>query len=243
MAKKRIAALALFMLILSGCAKPSEPPAAKEQPVQPTPQEQPQPQETSGDSKIEKAPTLPPPKPDEVQEVVTRVFQNAVAADVRNDQNYLVGDFNGDGSVDIAIVVKPATESLPDINSEVANWILEDPNKIILPDPNKVVQQFPPKPEPVRVEQSDVLLAVVHGYGPEGWRNSMARQTYLLKNAVGSSMTTRPIKDLLVASKGKEQQPTLTQLMIGFGNVIHEVRGKESGFIYYTGAKYAWYPK
>jgi hypothetical protein len=224
----------LMMTIgLSGCAKPAGAPKAEEpSPPQPT-------DATPG--KIEKAPSLPPPKPQEVTEVVNRVFQNAMTINAGRSQNYVLGDFNGDGSQDIAILVRPADGSLDDINSEVANWIREDPHKIILPDPRKSVQEPPPSTGPVVVEQGEVLLAVVHGYGPEGWRNPLARQTYLLKNAVGSNMMRRPFKELTDSARGKEKQPKLTPAMVANGEVIKEVFGGKSGFLYYTGARYAWY--
>lgn len=223
----------IMTIVLSGCAKPAEAPRPEEpSPPQPT-------DATLG--KIEKAPSLPPPKPEEVTEVIKRVFQNAMTTDAGRSQKYILGDFNGDGSQDIAIVVGPADGSLDDINSEVANWIREDPHKIILPDPHKSVQELPPGTGPVVVLQGEVLLAVVHGYGPEGWRNPLARQTYLLKNAVGSNMTRRPIKELTDSARGREKQPKLTPVMIANGEVIKEVFGGESGFLYYTGARYAWY--
>ena len=45
----------------------------------------------------------------------------------------------------------------------------------------------PIKPEmpPLRVEENELLLAVIHGYGTQGWRDAQATQTYLLKNAAG----------------------------------------------------------
>jgi len=188
-----------------------------------------------GCAKREKAPHIPPPGPAEIQDAVTRVYQNAVSVEADRNPSFIVGDFNADGSQDLAVVVKPAEGMLPEINSEVANWILEDPQKVVLPDPNRRVQRLPPNPEPVRVEKGDVLLAVIHGYGPTGWHNPDAKQTYLLKNTVGSNMRSQPIEELLSPTKGKTKLPRLN------GDVIMETLAGKPGFLYWTGAKYAWY--
>jgi len=46
---------------------------------------------------------LPPPKPSEVQDAVTRVYQKALQVDAGRRPNYIIGDFNGDGSPDLAV--------------------------------------------------------------------------------------------------------------------------------------------
>ncbi|HEY0406227.1 MAG TPA: hypothetical protein VGC89_10895, partial [Pyrinomonadaceae bacterium] len=68
---------------------------------------------------------LPPPKPEEVSAVVARVYKDAVTVDAGRQPLFVVGDFNGDDSQDIAVVVRPAKGKLEELNSEVANWILE----------------------------------------------------------------------------------------------------------------------
>lgn len=179
---------------------------------------------------------LPPPKPEEVQAVLARVYKEAVTIDARRSPIYVVGDFNGDDSQDIAVVVRPAKEKLEEINSEVANWILEDPRRVVLPDPQKGVQQLPPNPGPVKVQAADVLLTIIHGYKQEGWRNPEARQAYLLSNAVGNSMTAEPIQNLQSATVNKS-------VLSKSANVIKQTLGGAEGFIYWTGAKYAWHKK
>lgn len=177
---------------------------------------------------------LPPPKPEEVQEVVARVYQGAVTIDARRSPVYVVGDFNGDDSQDIAIVVRPAKDKLEEINSEVANWIMEDPRQVVLPDPRKGVQKLPPAPEAVKVQPTDALLTIIHGHKQQGWRNPEARQAYLLNNAVGSSMTAEPIKNL--------QSATVNMSVLSkSADVIKQTLAGEQGFLYWTGAKYAWH--
>jgi hypothetical protein len=79
-----------------------------------------------------------------------------------------------------------------------------------------------------------MLLAVIHGYGPNGWRDAQATQTFLLKNAVGSGMEARASKELTAASQGKSV-PRLR------GDVVSEILDGRPGYLYYAGATYSWY--
>ena len=212
-------------LIMCACVSPPEQPRV-EQP--PTP-EAVQPQSTAIDKEAP-ALKLPPPSSADVRSAIARTYKNAVLVD---SNRFCIGDFNGDGDQDVAVVVRPADGSLEELNSEVANWILEDPQKIVLPDPTKTTQVLGHS-EPTHVEQSDTLLAVLHGFGPAGWRDPRARQTYLLRNAAGANIKTQQLADVLKTIKGK----TLMRL---HGDVINESIAGEAGFLYYTGAKYAWY--
>jgi hypothetical protein len=177
---------------------------------------------------------LPPPRPEEVRAAVARVYKDAMTIDASHSPGYVTGDFNGDGSEDIAVVVRPAKGKLEEINSEVANWIKVDPRKVVLPDPHKSVQPLPPRPAPVQVEEDDILLTIIHGYKEEGWRNKEAQQCYMLYDAVGSSMTAAPLKALKGASVNKNN-------LSKSGDVIQETLAGEQGFLYWTGAKYAWH--
>src|SRR5947209_6120692 len=78
-------------------------------------------------------PKLPPPTTDEIKQALDRVFQGAVIADNLEKPIYILGDFNGDGSEDLAIWVKPVPERLAEINDELANWTLVDPHKTFVP--------------------------------------------------------------------------------------------------------------
>jgi hypothetical protein len=228
-AKTRMLRLSLCMCALAflcACAKPEvttpEAPTAIAQPLLSPAEPQP----------IDKTIKPPAPKPAEVQDVIRRLYKNTVSVDA---SQFIVGDFNGDDAQDIAVVVKPVMGQLEEINSEVANWILEDPQKIPLPDPTKATQQFPPAPPPVRVELSDTLIAILHGSGQNGWRAPEAIQTYLLKNAVGKDMTQQQPKTIRSQAKPAKNFPYLR------GDVIQETLDGKPGFLYYTGAKYVWY--
>ena len=177
-----------------------------------------------------------PPKPEEVREVVARVYKDVMTIELSHQPAAIVGDFNGDGSQDIAVVVRPAKDKLEEINSEVANWIIEDPRQVLLPDPHKNVQKLPPVAGPVKVQPNDLLLTIIHGYQETGWRNPEARQAYLLSNAVGASMAAQPLKALQSAAGNNTN-------LSNSGDVIKEMLAGEQGFLYWTGAKYAWHKK
>lgn len=221
-------------IFLSGCSKPeqlitSQSLSSAETAAVSQQTKSPQSQKPSA------APDLPAPRLPDVQAAVKRTYQMAVIIDESRARSFTVGDFNGDGSQDIAVAVKPAKGMLSEINSEYANWILEDSQKIKMQGSSKAVQRLSQKPRPVQVEANDFLLAVIHGYGPYGWRNPAAKQTYLLKNAAGSNMETQAKKDLLNAVKDIDGFPAVK------GDVIKETIGQESGLLLWTGAHYAWY--
>jgi hypothetical protein len=81
----------------------------------------------------------------DVQAAIQRVYLNAVEIDPGPRESFLIGDFNGDGSQDLA-VVQPVEGALTKLNSDYANWIVEDPQKIVLPKAEKAVQKLPPPP-------------------------------------------------------------------------------------------------
>ena len=70
----------------------------------------------------------------ELRDVIRRNYEDAVTIDNSQSTPFLVGDFNGDGSEDIAIVVKAGKGKLSELNSEYVNWILEDPHQVNAPD-------------------------------------------------------------------------------------------------------------
>lgn len=190
---------------------------------------------TSSQEAAKKASVSAAPKLTEVQEAVTRVCQDSVTIDASRKEPFIVGDFNGDGSQDLAVIVKPAKGALPKLNSEYANWIVEDPQRVALPDPNKAVQQLPRAPGPVQVQQDDVLLLILHGYQQAGWRHQYARQTFLLRNAVGENIRAQSKNEMSKTPGSKKPQPQIP------GDVITEKLAGQDGFLYWTNAKYAWH--
>src|SRR5262249_21817342 len=145
----------------------------------------------------------------------------------------VTGAFNEDGSEDLAVVVRPIPTNVAELNNDLANWILEDPLLVQLPDPEKGVQPFPPKPKPVMVTPGDLLLAVIHGYGPGGWRDPRAQQSYLLCNAAGHAMHR-------AASLNFRKTSAFKQKLYVAGDGIVETLAQEQGFLFWTGSKSAW---
>src|ERR1044072_9835924 len=97
---------------------------------------------------------------------------------------------------------------------------LEDPRKVfVLKSVKDVQRSLQSPPAPVLATPNDLLLAVVHGHGPYGWRNTEATNAYLLRNAVGRQMTLGPFKRALAATNGRRGLLTLR------GDVIKETLG------------------
>lgn len=161
----------------------------------------------------------PPPTEAELRAVIKKNYEDIVTVDENHPTPFMIGDFNGDSSEDIAVVVKP--RKLSNLNSGYVNWILEDPHHL---------QQAS-----INVRPNDLLLAVIHGHQGEGWRHESARQTYLLKNAVGTDLETMSFKQLRRSGDTR----LLPQLR---GDVIREKLNDSGGIIYWNGGKYAWHP-
>lgn len=214
---------------LCGCAKPHKQTAeaaSQSQATQPT-------AVATEASKPEEAITATPPHTVAIQAAITRVYEGTVTLD---QNRFLVGDFDKDGSQDLVAVVRPIKEKLAAINDELARWKLEDPHKVfVLRSVKDVQRNLQTPPDPVIATQNDLLLAVVHGHGPYGWRNTEATNAFLLKNAVGTQMTLEPYKGALAATRGKRGLLTLR------GDVIKQTLGRERGFIFWTGAAYGWH--
>ena len=207
--------LAVFLSAVSlwtGCSEAKKPLVEAPPPPLPTPAEQPR-----------QVANLPAPQMNDVQQAVKRVFKEAVQIDTKRTPTFIVGDFNGDLSQDLAVVLKPAPDKLSELNEEFPNWILRD-----IAEPNK-----PGSPR-LRVAADDELLAIIHGHEARGWRDEQATQTYLLKNAAGSSLKAHSAKDFVAANQGRKM-PELR------GDVVGEEREGKSGYLYYSRSTYSWY--
>lgn len=168
-------------------------------------------------------PQLPklPAKESEVQQAVKRIFKGAAEVREPISASFAAGDFNGDVLEDIAIVVKPAPGKIAELNAEFPPWILSD------------LQSSTTGHRP-RIEESDVLLAIVHGYGVNEWRDPEATQTFLLKNAFNGELRSHQLKQFLASNTGRR----LPQL---HGDLLGGVLKGSEGYLYYSGATYSWY--
>lgn len=227
--------LALTSIVLNGCEKPEQPqteerPKPPEQPVSPT---------ASLTETVEVA-KLAPPQPEEIEEKVRLVFGEAALADRSRRPYSFVGDFNGDDSQDLAVVLKPAPNKLDQLNGDYPRWLTRDPLSSSLPK-SVIAANRPARTEDpasargLPVLSGETLLAVIHGHGPRGWRDPEATQTFLLKNVVGDAMRTRERTEV-TGVKGK-RMPQID------GDVIDQRLVGQSGFIYFSLAQgsYEWY--
>ena len=185
-------------------------------------QQQSQPQSTQTSQSTAIASVSPPPL-GEVDEAVKRVFKSAALIDESRSPSFVVGDFNGDRSEDVAVIVKPAPGKASDMNQQFPPWILKDP--FVKTEPGMSL---------LRVSEREALLAIIHGYGANGWHDSQATQTYLLKNALGEKIEARTKADVIAATQGKKV-PQLS------GDLISESLQGKSGYLYYAGSTYLWY--
>jgi hypothetical protein len=181
------------------------------------------------------APKLPPPTKAQIKEAVRRVFGEALIAQVEDaggPATFIVGDFNGDQSEDLAVITRPAPGKLDEVNNELSNWIVQDADKAFIVPTGKAVV-VPPKQARPQVERGEQLLAIIHGVGPEGWRNPQARQAYILKHAAAAFEGTAPS----ISQKAIRAMhlPVETE-------IIKEIRNNKKGFLFWTGGVYAWHP-
>jgi len=208
--------LSIIILLFTSAALPacsgSKPAVAEHGPVayQPTPQATPE----------KTAPSATPQLAD-VEAAVQRVFKGATVIHPDYKSSFLVGDFNGDTSQDLAVVLKPVPEKIAEMNEQPL-WLLRDPRV-----------SYNPR-APLQVEKDDVLLAVIHGYGANDWRDQEATQTFLLKNVVGANMRVQDGKEFVKNNSGRP-------IPRPHGDLIEETLKGSEGYIYYSAASYSWY--
>lgn len=198
-------------LILCGCGSTSKRPVAEA----PAPSYQPTPESTPIPLAVDSA-----PKQAEVQQAVKRIFKDAAVLDTSYNTSFLAGDFNGDGSQDIAVIVKPV--KLDEMNQELPPWLVRQPRT------NKIDRARVP------IEKNETLLAVIHGFGANHWRDPDATQTFVLRDVVGNGLKIESPKDFLTANSGKK-------LPRPQGDLIGETVEGTAGYLYYAQATYSWY--
>jgi hypothetical protein len=181
-------------------------------------------------------PPSPPPAPPTAAEVASalrRVFGEDLIVEQDTKRPIFIGaDLNGDASQDLAVIVRPAPGKLADINGEFANWIIQDADTFFIPPSEGHVVHVPTIRQP-KVTEGEVVLAVVHGHGREGWRNPEAKQGYLVKHAAVTFLGLAP--SISEKSIRMMHLPVRTE-------IVHALRDNKKGFLFWTGQAYAWHP-
>jgi len=213
-------------LPLAGCKGHAKTQTRMEKPIDPAAAPSPQAAATP-------APKLPPPTRAEIETAFHRVFGDDLIAD-GSGQSFIVGDFNGDQSEDLAVIARPAKAKLDDVNNELANWTIQDADNFFLPPKGEKKVVMPHETRRPKVERGEQILAIIHGFGPGGWRSSDARQAYIVKHAAASfqgiapSISQKAIREMKL--------PVETE-------IIKEIRNNRKGFLFWTGGAYAWHPE
>ena len=220
--------LCLFFLVAPGCKNKSKTETPVEKPVSVA--AQPSPAIAATPTPF---PKLPAPSAAEIAAAFARVFGDDLRIDRARPQSFIVGDFNGDGAEDIAVIARPAPGKLAEINSELANWTIQDADKAFVPSPDQRVVRMDKKIKPPSVTEGETVLAIIHGYGAKGWRDPAARQAYLVKHAAATLQGTAPsINEKAIRAM---HLPVETEIIKG-------VRDNRKGFLFWTGGGYAWHP-
>lgn len=226
--------------LLIGCAKKGT--------VQPVPEEPPAPQATASVAAPTPQPpvdpsNIPPPKLENVQEIVTRIFKDCVTIDSSHTPSFFAGDFNGDQSQDLAVILRPVPTRLSYLNQEYPTWIAREPLQDVLLRKSKVIArpaatrgyENPAAGQTIRFAAGDVLLAIVHGHGEKGWRDQEATQTHVLRGVVGDNIQTLSRARAVKTYKGVKPFPSI------YGDLIQETLIGQVGFLHFAGGMYEWY--
>ena len=128
--------------------------------------------------------------------------------------------FNGDSSEDLVVILKPV--KLEDMNRQFAPWLVRDPRS------NQSTRTRP------AIGKDDVLLAVIHGFGTNDWRDPDATQTFVLKNVVGNEIKVETGKEFVEANSGRK-------LPRPHGDLIGETIDGTRGYLYFSTSNYSWY--
>lgn len=165
----------------------------------------------------------------EVDATLQRIFGQVVVVN-HGDHSFVTGDFNGDGSPDLAVIVFPLKTRLGALNDELANWTVQDATQFFTPPHGRRVV-FRGKEARPALRAGELLLALVHGFGNDGWRDSSARQAYLVRHAGAGPLRAVPAHEQI------ENAPA----SIKNADIIYVGSGS-TGFLFWNGSQYAWNP-
>ncbi len=160
------------------------------------------------------------PKRNEVENKIKTVFKDAAVLNPNYNPNFFTGDFNGDASQDLVVILRPV--NLDEMNRQFAPWLVRDPRS------SQSTRVRPP------IEKDETVLAVIHGYGTNDWRDPDATQTFLLKNVVGNNLKVQTGKEFIEANSGRK-------LPRPQGDLIGATINGTQGYLYYATSNYSWY--
>ena len=206
---RQIWLLTIVVLMVSACS------STKRVAVEQSPTYLPTPESTPVRITAAAAPRLP-----EVRDAIKRIFKDAAILDPNYNPNFLMGDFNGDASQDLAVIIKPV--KLDEMNQDYPAWLVRAPRN------NKTGRT------PLKIEKDEALLAVIHGYGTNDWRDPEATQTFVLKDVVGNDLKLHTGKEFVATNAGRK-------LPRAQGDLIGQTLQGTQGFLYYATSSYSWY--
>ena len=160
------------------------------------------------------------PKLPEVQNKIKTVFKDAAVLNPSHNPNFFAGDFNGDASEDLVVILKPV--NLEEMNRQFAPWLVRDPRA------STSTRVRPP------IQKDETLLAVIHGFGTNDWRDPDATQTFILKNVVGGDIKVETAKAFVEANTGRK-------LPRPQGDLLGETIDGTRGYLYFATSNYSWY--
>ncbi len=175
----------------------------------------------------ESNPVIPPPAqtmqqteksplPADLQAVVKRDFGDDIIVDASFATPFLEADFNGDGSLDAAIVVH--TKGL----SSSGDYTMIDPYDSYFGFGNaKIMSQYEAD-DPTRRH----VLLIIHGSGPEGWRSPHPKDKFAVVNLPFDGLKTM---------NARYKKKSVTAIS------THDNTGL-SAVLLWTGKKYHWEP-
>ncbi len=212
--RKTAIALLILALFMFGACSPAPKPLA-EAPPSAAYQSTPEPAAAPLTPSVALAPNAA-----EVQNKIKTVFKDAAVLHPNHNPNFFAGDFNGDASQDLVVILKPV--KLEEMNRQFTPWLVRDPRA------NVSTRVRPP------IQKDDTLLAVIHGFGNNDWRDPEATQTFVLKNVVGNDMKVQTGKEFVEANTGRK-------LPRPQGDLIGETIDGTQGYLYYATSNYSWY--
>ena len=172
--------------------------------------------------------TLPPATTKEADVAVRTVFEGTVVP----TGSFVSADLNGDGSEDLIIPVKIRPGQLEKLSSDLANWTVQDVFDVDVPPPQATTFVYRKRYVKPSITYRDALVAVIHGYGSKGWRETEARQAYILVNVSETRLSIAAIHDLEARGMNLPRESLNPTLAITSASEDHRQ------VIYWTGARY-----